>query len=156
MDKRQAVKWSVDPEDWKLRNTEKDVAAVLRAVQPGDIILCLLYTSGHWQRTLFGDSIAYRRGRGQEGWGKMGGYGGKKKEVHCLGQWTAFLFGVRSLDQLDHSGLGGVAPADAGAGDAGVTAVALRVAGGQLLEDLLADVLTGDEAHEMCIRDRRS
>ena len=34
-----AVKWSVDPEDWKLRNTEKDVAAVLRAVQPGDIIL---------------------------------------------------------------------------------------------------------------------
>ena len=33
------VKWSVDPEDWKLRNTEKDVAAVLRAVQPGDIIL---------------------------------------------------------------------------------------------------------------------
>lgn len=34
-----AVKWSVDPEDWKLRNTEKDVAAVLRGVQPGDIIL---------------------------------------------------------------------------------------------------------------------
>ena len=34
-----AVKWSVDPEDWKLRDTEKDVAAVLRGVQPGDIIL---------------------------------------------------------------------------------------------------------------------
>ena len=34
-----AVKWSVDPEDWKLRNTEKDVAAVLQGVQPGDIIL---------------------------------------------------------------------------------------------------------------------
>ena len=34
-----AVKWSVDPEDWKLRDTEKDVAAVLQGVQPGDIIL---------------------------------------------------------------------------------------------------------------------
>ena len=33
------MKWSVDPEDWKLRNTEKDVAAVLQGVQPGDIIL---------------------------------------------------------------------------------------------------------------------
>ena len=29
----------MDPEDWKLRNTEKDVAAVLQGVQPGDIIL---------------------------------------------------------------------------------------------------------------------
>ena len=33
------VKWSVDPEDWKLKNTDKDVAAVLKHVQPGDIIL---------------------------------------------------------------------------------------------------------------------
>ena len=33
------IKWSVDPEDWKLRDTEKDVAAVLKKVQPGDIIL---------------------------------------------------------------------------------------------------------------------
>ena len=32
-------KWSVDPEDWKLRDTEKDVAAVLKKVRPGDIIL---------------------------------------------------------------------------------------------------------------------
>ena len=33
------IKWSVDPEDWKLRDTEKDVAAVLKKVPPGDIIL---------------------------------------------------------------------------------------------------------------------
>ena len=33
------IKWSVDPEDWKLRDTEKDVAAVLKKVQAGDIIL---------------------------------------------------------------------------------------------------------------------
>ena len=33
------VKWSVDPEDWKLRDTGRDVAAVLEKVQPGDIIL---------------------------------------------------------------------------------------------------------------------
>ena len=33
------IKWSVDPEDWKLRDTEKDVAAVLKKVRPGDIIL---------------------------------------------------------------------------------------------------------------------
>ena len=31
--------WSVDPEDWKLRDTAKDVQAVLKKVQPGDIIL---------------------------------------------------------------------------------------------------------------------
>ena len=33
------VHWSVDPEDWKLLNTQKVTAAVLKAVQPGDIIL---------------------------------------------------------------------------------------------------------------------
>lgn len=33
------VKWSVDPEDWKLKNTDQDVAAVLKKVKPGDIIL---------------------------------------------------------------------------------------------------------------------
>ena len=33
------VKWSVDPWDWKLRNTDKDVAAVLKQVKSGDIIL---------------------------------------------------------------------------------------------------------------------
>ena len=33
------VTWSVDPEDWKLKNADKDVAAVLSHVQPGDIVL---------------------------------------------------------------------------------------------------------------------
>lgn len=33
------VHWSVDPEDWKLRNTKRVTAAVLKKVQPGDIIL---------------------------------------------------------------------------------------------------------------------
>ncbi len=33
------VHWSVDPEDWKLRDTAKDVAAVLDQVFPGAIIL---------------------------------------------------------------------------------------------------------------------
>lgn len=33
------VKWSVDPWDWKLKNVDKDVAAVLKQVKPGDIIL---------------------------------------------------------------------------------------------------------------------
>lgn len=33
------VHWSVDPEDWKLRDTAKDVQAVLKKVRPGDIIL---------------------------------------------------------------------------------------------------------------------
>ena len=33
------VHWMVDPEDWRLRNADKDVAAVLKAVKPGDIIL---------------------------------------------------------------------------------------------------------------------
>lgn len=33
------IYWSVDPQDWKLLNTDKVVAAVLDAVQPGDIIL---------------------------------------------------------------------------------------------------------------------
>lgn len=33
------VHWTVDPEDWKLRNTEADVKAVLEAVKPGDIVL---------------------------------------------------------------------------------------------------------------------
>jgi len=33
------VHWSVDPEDWKLKNTKKVVDAVLKKVQPGDIIL---------------------------------------------------------------------------------------------------------------------
>lgn len=33
------VHWSVDPEDWRLKNTQKVAAAVLKKVQPGDIIL---------------------------------------------------------------------------------------------------------------------
>jgi peptidoglycan/xylan/chitin deacetylase (PgdA/CDA1 family) len=33
------VRWSVDPEDWKLRNADADVKAVLSHVRPGDIIL---------------------------------------------------------------------------------------------------------------------
>lgn len=33
------VHWSVDPEDWKLRNADADVKAVLSKVQPWDIIL---------------------------------------------------------------------------------------------------------------------
>ncbi|MCI2057210.1 MAG: polysaccharide deacetylase family protein [Oscillibacter sp.] len=33
------VHWYVDPQDWKLRNTDADVKAVLSKVQPGDIIL---------------------------------------------------------------------------------------------------------------------
>lgn len=31
--------WSVDPEDWKLKNAQKVTAAVLKKVQPGDIVL---------------------------------------------------------------------------------------------------------------------
>lgn len=31
--------WSLDPEDWKLRDTEKVIAAVMDSVKPGDIIL---------------------------------------------------------------------------------------------------------------------
>lgn len=33
------IQWSVDPEDWRLRDAEKSAAAVLEAVEPGDIIL---------------------------------------------------------------------------------------------------------------------
>lgn len=33
------IHWSVDPEDWKLRNAEQVTARVLETVQPGDIIL---------------------------------------------------------------------------------------------------------------------
>ena len=33
------IYWSVDPQDWKLRDKEKVVEAVLGEVQPGDIIL---------------------------------------------------------------------------------------------------------------------
>lgn len=33
------IYWSVDPQDWKLLDRNKVVAAVLEAVQPGDIIL---------------------------------------------------------------------------------------------------------------------
>lgn len=33
------VHWSVDPEDWKLRNAQKVTALVLRQTKPGDIIL---------------------------------------------------------------------------------------------------------------------
>lgn len=33
------VHWSVDPEDWKLKNAKKVVDAVLKKVQPGNIIL---------------------------------------------------------------------------------------------------------------------
>ena len=33
------IRWSVDPEDWKVLNADKEVASVLKQVQPGDIIL---------------------------------------------------------------------------------------------------------------------
>ena len=33
------IYWTVDPEDWKLLNKDKVTAAVLRHVQPGDIVL---------------------------------------------------------------------------------------------------------------------
>ena len=33
------IYWSVDPQDWKLLDKDKVVAAVLKAVQPGDVIL---------------------------------------------------------------------------------------------------------------------
>lgn len=33
------IQWSVDPEDWRLRDAEKNTAAVLSVVEPGDIIL---------------------------------------------------------------------------------------------------------------------
>lgn len=33
------IQWSVDPEDWKVKNAEKVRSAVEKAVQPGDIIL---------------------------------------------------------------------------------------------------------------------
>ena len=33
------VKWSMDPEDWKLQNAQADAEAVLSQVKPGDIIL---------------------------------------------------------------------------------------------------------------------
>lgn len=33
------IKWSVDPQDWKLKNSEKVRTAVEKVVQPGDIIL---------------------------------------------------------------------------------------------------------------------
>ncbi len=33
------IKWSLDPEDWKLENAQADVKAVLSEVKPGDIIL---------------------------------------------------------------------------------------------------------------------
>ena len=33
------IYWSVDPEDWKLLNKDKVVAAVLKHVKPGDIVL---------------------------------------------------------------------------------------------------------------------
>ena len=33
------IYWSVDPQDWKLQDKDKVVAAVMDAVQPGDIIL---------------------------------------------------------------------------------------------------------------------
>lgn len=33
------VKWSLDPWDWKLKNVDQDVAAILEKVKSGDIIL---------------------------------------------------------------------------------------------------------------------
>lgn len=33
------VKWSLDPWDWKLKNVNEDIDAVLKQVKPGDIIL---------------------------------------------------------------------------------------------------------------------
>ena len=55
-------------------------------------------------------------------------------------------------DQLDHRGLRGVAPADAGAGNAGVAAAALHIAGSDLLEYLVDNVLTGHEGHGLAVR----
>lgn len=33
------IYWTLDPEDWKLLNTDQVVAAVLKDIQPGDIVL---------------------------------------------------------------------------------------------------------------------
>lgn len=33
------IQWTVDPEDWKLLNADRDYAAVMKAVGPGDVIL---------------------------------------------------------------------------------------------------------------------
>lgn len=33
------IRWSVDPEDWKIKNTQRVVSSVLKKVKPGDIIL---------------------------------------------------------------------------------------------------------------------
>lgn len=33
------IQWTVDPEDWKLLNADKDYAAVIKAAGPGDVIL---------------------------------------------------------------------------------------------------------------------
>ena len=60
-------------------------------------------------------------------------------------------FSFSALHQLDDSGLCSIAAANAGADDAGVAAVTLCIAGSNLLEQLLADVLTGDEAQSLTI-----
>ena len=49
------------------------------------------------------------------------------------------------LHQLDDGGLRGISAAHAGADHAGVAAVALCIAGSDLLEQLLADILAGDD-----------
>ena len=47
------IYWSVDPQDWKLLDKDKVVAAVLEDVEPGDIILLhdFYSTSGRWSPT---------------------------------------------------------------------------------------------------------
>ena len=54
-------------------------------------------------------------------------------------------------DELDDSGLSSIAAADAGADDAGIAAVALRILGSDLLEDLLADIQGGMLDFDVCI-----
>lgn len=58
-----------------------------------------------------------------------------------------FLLGVKLLHQLNDRHLSSIAAANAGADDAGIAAIALGIAGSNLLEQLLAHILAGDEAH---------
>ena len=55
------------------------------------------------------------------------------------------------LNQLDQSRLRSVAAADAGTDDAGVTAVALGIRRSNLLEQLVGNVLSGNEAQRLTI-----
>ena len=55
------------------------------------------------------------------------------------------------LHQFDDGGLGSIAAADAGADDAGVAAVALGIFRSDLLEQLVGDGLSGNEAQRLTI-----